>query len=70
MPAAEEPLIWTSKGNVPVSSLEHYIAWEDTPTYVKFREVYKDKATGEVVKESAHVLARQGEAAGAQQTQL
>lgn len=66
----DEPLIFTSKGNVPVSSLEYYIAWEDKPDYVKFREVYKDKATGEVVREDAHVLARRGQEAGAQQATL
>lgn len=65
-----EPLIYTKYGNVPVSTLEHYVAWEDTPEYVKFREVYKDKATGEVVKESAHVLARRGTQMGAEQSQL
>lgn len=63
----DEPLIYTTKGNVPASSLEHYVAWEDTPEYVKFREVFKDKATGEVVKENAHVLKRQGAAMGAAQ---
>lgn len=64
---SDEPLIYTSKGNVPVSSLEHYVQWDDTPEYVKFREVFKDKATGEVVKESAHVLTRKGSGIGAEQ---
>lgn len=65
-----EPMVFTTKGNLPVSSLEHYVAWEDTPDYVKFREVYKDKTTGEIVKESAHVMQRRGTDLGAQQAHI
>ena len=56
MPENDEPLIHTTLGNVPVSSLEHYVLWDNTDTYVKFTERYiKDGVT---VKESAHVLAK------------
>jgi len=49
-------MIYTTLGNVPISSLEHYVEWQNTSEYVKFREWYvKDGVT---VKESAHVLAK------------
>lgn len=54
----DEPLIYTSKGNLPVSSLKLETSWLDTPEYVQFVERYL--LDGEVVKESAHVLARTG----------
>ena len=55
--ATEEPLIWTSKGNVPVSTLTYQTAWDVKDEYIKFMERYLD-ASGEVVKESAHVYDR------------
>lgn len=54
----EEPLIHTSKGNLPVASLKLETAWVDTPDYVQFVERYV--LDGEVVKQSVHVLARTG----------
>jgi hypothetical protein len=56
---ADEPLIWTSKGNLSLASLTYQHAWDDQPTYIKFCERYLD-ATGEVVKESAHVYCKTG----------
>ncbi len=50
--------IFTSKGYMPLSGLEHYVGWEDKPDYIKFTDVYK--LNGEVVKESAHVYNRKG----------
>jgi hypothetical protein len=59
-----EPLIWTSKGNLPLSSLAYKTSWEDTPTYTAFVEEHT--LDGEVVKRSVHVMAKQGfELAGA-----
>lgn len=55
----QEPLIYTSRGNIPLSSLQYQYAWEDTPEYVKFVERYV-ASDGEVVKESAHVMAKRG----------
>jgi hypothetical protein len=63
MTILDEPLIYTSLGNMPVSELEHYVGWEVTAEYVKFREVYKFQ--GEIVKESAHVHALNGHEMGA-----
>ena len=54
-----EPLIYTTKGNVPVASLTLETAWDLQETYVKFVERYRD-ATGEIVKESAHVYSKLG----------
>lgn len=54
----EKPLIWTTLGNVPVEDLEYETTWEETENYVKFTETYRCK--GEIVKQSAHVMVRQG----------
>jgi len=56
----EVPMIYTSKGNVPASSLTYQTAWDHQPGhYIKFMERYLD-ASGEVVKESAHVYQFKG----------
>lgn len=54
-----EPLIYTTKGNVPIASLTYSTDWDVQDAYIKFTERYKD-ASGEVVKESAHVYDRKG----------
>ena len=55
------PLIWTTKGNVPVDSLEYYIGWEMTEDAIVFKEQYR--LDGEIVKENSHVkLLKGGEA--------
>ena len=55
---SNEPLVWTSKGNLPVASLGYETKWYDTPEYTKFVEIYK--LGDEIVKESAHVMAKRG----------
>lgn len=64
----QEPLIFTTKGNMPVSQLQYVTSWEDTPLYTKFVERYL--LDGEVVRESAHVLAREGVSMEGQQAVL
>lgn len=54
-----EPLIYTSKGNLPISSLTYQTGWDITDTYIKFCERYLDE-DGNVVKESAHVYDKTG----------
>lgn len=54
----DEPLIHTSRGNLPVSSLQYAVRWEDAADYLKFVETYT--LDGEVVRESAHVYAKRG----------
>lgn len=56
---SEKPLIWTAKGNLPVEDLTYQTAWDITDAYIKFVERYLD-ASGEVVKESAHVYDKKG----------
>ena len=54
----ETPLIFTSKGNLPIEMLEYKTRWEDTPDYTKLVETYS--LDGEIVRESAHVLGKRG----------
>ena len=53
------PLIWTTKGNLPIADLEQQVEWDIQDTYIKLTERYIDQS-GEVVKESAHVYDRLG----------
>lgn len=69
MPDAEEiPLIYTTMGNVPISSLEHYVRWDQADDYIKFVEIYMHQ--GVVVRESAHVLAKTPAPIGAEQAAI
>lgn len=52
------PLIHTTKGNLPVSDLVYATGWEQGVDYVKLIETYT--LNGEVVRQSAHVLALTG----------
>lgn len=53
-----EPLIFTTKGNLPVKDLAYATRWEVTDDYTKLIETYS--LNGEVVRESAHVLTKRG----------
>jgi len=59
------PLIYTINGNVPIDSLTYHTEWTDTPEFTKFCEWYTD-ADGITVKESAHVLSKEGTLAQSQ----
>jgi hypothetical protein len=48
----EEPLIWTSRGNLPISTLEYKYWWEQNDKEIFFHEQYL--LDGEEVKHSAH----------------
>ena len=50
----DEPLIYTSRGNLPIASLKLETEWDLTKDYIKLIERYRD-SEGEVVRESAHV---------------
>lgn len=54
----DEPLIWTIKGNLPISSLKYRHSWTDTPDEVTFAEEYL--LEDEVVKRSVHVYLKHG----------
>lgn len=59
------PLIYTTKGNVPIDSLTHCPTWEETDDWVKFIDTYT--LDGEVVKQSVHVKTKRGVSATWQQ---
>ena len=53
----DTPLIYTSKGNVPIDTLRYEHRWSETEDYVSFEEIWYDQS-GELVKNSRHVLAK------------
>ena len=60
-----QPLVYTTRGNLPADSLTYSTRWEEprtedgsAPPWTKFIETYT--LDGEVVRESVHVLHRQG----------
>ena len=53
-----EPLVYTTKGNLPISSLEYFYWWENTEDYMKFVQGYK--LDGEVIKQEAHAYLKKG----------
>jgi len=60
--AAVEPIVYTIKGNLPISQLEYFFWWEDEENYMKFVQGYK--LNGEVVKQEAHVYMKKGQDLG------
>jgi len=54
--AAQPPLIHTTLGNVPVSSLLYEARWRMTDTVVHFTEIYRT-ADGCIVRQDSHVYA-------------
>jgi hypothetical protein len=65
---ASPPLIYTSKGNVPVDSLRYEHKWEDNDRYIALHEFWFDG--DEIVKNSTHMLAKSGLVIGGQQAQM
>jgi hypothetical protein len=53
MDEAVIPLIYTSKGNLPVCDLVRTDGWDFTPTHIKYWSKYS--LGGEVVRESAYL---------------
>jgi len=53
-----EPVIYTTKGNLPIKDLAYATRWEVTDDYTKLVETYSFE--GEIVRESAHVLTKRG----------
>jgi hypothetical protein len=49
----EVPLIWTSKGNLPVADLKRDVEWTFSPTGIVLKEIYT--LGEEVVRSSADV---------------
>ena len=63
-----EPLIYTTKGNLLVSQLCYGTQWIDCDDYTKLIETYT--LNGEVVKQSVHVMGKQKLDIGAVQQAL
>lgn len=57
----DEPLIWTSKGNLPIASLTYRQQWTINEDEIIFAEEYL--LGDELVKRSAHVYKKKGVAA-------
>jgi hypothetical protein len=53
----ETPLIWTSKGNVPIASLKYEHKWIDTPEETTLHEMWYAE-DGELVKNNVHMFGR------------
>ena len=54
----DEPLIYTSKGNLPISSLTYKHEWFEDDVAITFAEEYR--MDGELVKRSAHSRLKKG----------
>ena len=54
----DEPLIYTSKGNLPISSLTYKHEWFEDDAAITFAEEYR--LDGELVKRSAHSRLKKG----------
>jgi len=63
-----EPLIFTSKGNVPVASLRYEHKWEDNAKYTALLEFWFDG--DEIVKNNVHVMAKDGLVIGGEQAKM
>ena len=61
-----DPLIFTTKGNIPVSSLRHEVEWRIGTEQIIFVERYYDGE--EIVKESTHVKVLTGVAMSGEAT--
>ena len=48
-----QPLVYTTKGNLPVADLTHEVEWRVSDDQIVFVETYR--LDGEVVKQSSHV---------------
>jgi len=58
MPQEDVPLIWTSKGNLPMASLKQEVVWTDNvDETICASELWLD---GECVRREVHVYKRQG----------
>ena len=54
----DEPLVYTTKGNLPISSLQYRHEWIEDEVAITFVEEYR--LDGELVKRSAHARLKQG----------
>lgn len=62
------PLIWTTKGNLPVSTLRYETGWHVDEKQIIFRERYF--LGEELVKENVHAMLRNGNESAGEQAKL
>lgn len=63
-----EPLVYTSKGNLPIKDLDYFYFWEETEDYIKFSEGYK--LNDEIIKQAAHIKLKRGQDINAELAEL
>lgn len=62
------PMIFTTRGNVPISSVKEMVIWQETKD-ARICVIEHHAEDGEIIKRSVHALAKLGlEALGAQPT--
>lgn len=54
----DEPLIFTTKGNIPVAHLEYSHEWAEDDVAITFIETYR--LNGEIVKRNSHARLKKG----------
>lgn len=55
-----EPLIYTTRGNVPIDSLDYSHEWLENDNELRLVETYKAKDNGEIVKQNVHIKIKKG----------
>jgi len=55
--SATVPLIHTTMGNVPVSSLSHSVEWTVADEVIRLTEIYRTP-DGKIVRQDQHIYAR------------
>lgn len=65
---SEVPMIYTTKGNLPVSQLEYVTQWGENESEVAFAEEYRHE--GELVRRSVHIMKKKGADMGTEQGRI
>jgi len=65
----DEPLIYTSRGNVPIKSLKYEHRWEDDENEITLSEFWFAE-DGELVKNNCHKLAKRPLTIGGEQARM
>lgn len=60
MTSTNEPLIFTTRGNVPIDSLDYSHEWLENDEELRLVETYKAKDNGEIVKQNVHIKLKKG----------
>jgi len=63
-----EPLIWTTKGNIPLADLDYKHEWSEDDNAIMLIETYR--LGDEIVKQNRHIKLKQGLVAFPEQATL